>query len=118
MKDRSALGKVKIDHEVLASISAAAAGRVKGVTRIIPGFVGLVESFFNRSATRHSVRVRTGEGRVSVELVVEVVYGSDIPQLAWEVQKAVKDAVEKMSGMKVDGVDVEVRALSIPREER
>ncbi len=106
-------GKVKIEHEVIAAIAATAAGRVSGVTRVIPGLMGGIADFFGRSAPQHSVRIRVKEDGVSIELAVEVAYGSDIPQLAWEVQKAVREAVESMTGMKVNEVNVEVRSLKV-----
>lgn len=113
MSKKEVLGKVRIEHEVLAGIAAAAAVRVEGVTRIIPGFVGLVEGIFGRTAPQHTVTVKMGESNVRIGLAVEVKYGSDIPQLAWEVQKTVKEAVENMTGIRVAGVDVEVRALRV-----
>jgi len=106
-----ALGKVKIEHEVLSAIAATAAGKVKGVTKIIPGFVGIIEEFLGRHAPQHSVRVSVKEGQVLLELSIEVTYGSDIPQVCWEVQKEVKASIEAMTGMKVAKVDVEVRGL-------
>ncbi len=117
MANNQTLGRVKIEHEVIAAISASAAGKVKGVSRIIPGLVGLIEGLFGRTVPRHAVRVRVKEQKVSVDLALEVVYGSDIPQLSWEVQKSVKQAVEGMTGMKVARVGVDVRGLSLPRSE-
>lgn len=114
MAKKENLGKVRIEHEVLAAIAAAAAGKVEGVTRIIPGLVGLIEGVFGRTTPGHSAAVKVTDEGVSVALAVEVAYGSDIPQLAWEVQKAVKESLEEMTGMKVTGVDVEVRGLNIP----
>jgi len=108
---KESYGRLKIEHEVLSAIAATAAGKVPGVTRVIPGLIGGIADFFGRSAPQHSVRVKVKEDGVSIELLVEVAYGSDIPQLAWEVQKTVKEAVESMTGMKVNEVDVEVRGL-------
>ncbi|HNQ36161.1 MAG TPA: Asp23/Gls24 family envelope stress response protein [bacterium] len=110
------LGNVKIEHEVLAAIAAAAAGKVSGVSRIIPGFVGGLAELFGRSAPQHSVKVTVREECLFFELAVEVLYGKDVPQLAWEVQKAVKEAVEAMTGMRVAKVDVEVRGLKVVPE--
>lgn len=108
---KESFGNLKIEHEVLSAIAATAAGKVSGVTRIIPGLIGGIAELFGRSAPQHSVKVKLREAGIFFELSVEVAYGSDIPQLAWEVQKAVKEAVEAMTGMKVVKVDVEVRNL-------
>ena len=116
MTEKETLGKVRIEHDVLAAITAAAAGKIPGVHRIVPGLVGLIEGLFGRDLPRHSVTVKVTEVGVFFQLAVEVIYGSDIPQLAWEVQKAVKESVEAMTGMKVAGVDVEVRGLYVEKD--
>jgi len=108
---KESFGNLKIEHEVLSAIAATAAGKVSGVTRIIPGLIGGIAELFGRSAPQHSVKVKVREAGIFIELSVEVAYGSDIPQLAWEVQKTVKEAIEAMTGMKVVKVDVEVRNL-------
>jgi len=105
------LGAVKIEHEVFSAIAATAAGKVSGVSRIIPGLVGGIAELFGRHASQHSVKIRVKEGGIAFELAIEVAYNSDIPQVCWEVQKAVKSAIEAMTGMRVVKVDVEVHGL-------
>lgn len=105
------IGQVKIEQEVLSAIAATAAGKVPGVARVIPGFVGGIKELVGKKAPQHAVKIWFKEEGVFFELTLEVDYGVEIPQLAWEVQKAVKSAVEQMTGMKVVRVDVDVRGL-------
>ncbi len=111
------LGKVKIDNEVLGMIAAIATAKVPGVHRISRGFVGGVSEFFGKKAPEKGIRVSISEDEVSFELGVILDYGVDIPEVAWQIQKSVKNTVEKMSNLKVKEVNIEVRGIHLERGE-
>ena len=59
-----------------------------------------------------AVSIEDGRARVSCELVAP--YGAVLPELAREVQRRVKDALETMCELDVDAVDVSIEELDEP----
>ncbi|MCM8769007.1 MAG: Asp23/Gls24 family envelope stress response protein [Candidatus Omnitrophica bacterium] len=105
-------GKVKIDTEVLASIAGVAAMGVPGVHRIKTGLVAGITHLF-RKRPDAGIHVVVGEGEVSFTLSIVVDYGVNIPEVTFQVQKKIREEVEKMSGLKVSRVDVLVRGVNL-----
>lgn len=63
-----------------------------------------------RRARRHAeIEVAGGHARVDLELAVA--YGKVLPDVARDVQREIADALERMCGLKVDAVDVNVEEL-------
>ena len=104
------IGTVKIDKEVLGTIARAAAKRVDGVHKIVTSLVGGIAQLIRKSPDA-GIKVVVGEGEVSFELGVIVKYGVNIPEVTYKIQTAIKEEVEKMSGLKVTKVDVVVRGV-------
>jgi uncharacterized alkaline shock family protein YloU len=91
-------GHASISNEILASYAADAA-------REVPGVRALVE----RPLQRHrGVRVTSEDGRVRLEMHVEVGWGSFIPDVGAQVQRRVRDYLRRMADLEIDGVDVVV----------
>jgi len=109
-------GNVKIDNEVLASIAALGAKKVQGVHRIFTSLVGGLAQIIKK-APDAGVRVIVGENEVSFELKVIVDYGTNIPEVTYQIQKTIKEEVERMSGLKVANVDVIVHGVHISKKQ-
>ncbi len=109
-------GNVKIDNEVLASIAAVGAKKVPGVHRIFKSLVGGIAQIIKK-APDAGVRVIVGENEVSFELKVIVDYGTNIPEVTYQIQKTIKEEVERMSGLKVANVDVIVHGVHISKKQ-
>ena len=117
IEDKKELGKVKIDNDVLASIAGIAATSVPGVNKIVTSLVGGIAKFI-RKKPDIGIKVILGEGEVSFELAISVEYGVNIPEITYEVQKKIKEEVEKMSGLIVSNVDVIVKEVRPSKKEK
>lgn len=117
IEEKKELGKVKIDNEVLASIAGIAATQVKGVYKVVTSLVGGIAKLF-RKTPDVGIKVILGEGEVSFELAIAVEYGANIPEITYQVQKKIKEEVEKMSGLIVSNVDVIVKEVRPPKKEK
>ena len=51
-------------------------------------------------------------------MFVVVDYGVKIPQLAWDIQTAVKEHVLKIINIKVNAVNIHVQGVSLPKKFR
>jgi uncharacterized alkaline shock family protein YloU len=91
-------GRASISSDVLAGYAADAA-------REVPGVRALVESRLHR---HRGVRVNGEGGAATFELHVETEWGASIPDVAREVQRRVRDYLERMADVQPAAVDVVV----------
>ena len=59
------------------------------------------------------IKVDVGEKETKIDVNIIVEYGTRIPDVAYEIQTKVKKAVETMTGLKVDEVNVHVQGVNI-----
>lgn len=116
IEEEREIGKVKIDNDVLASIAGIAALKIPGVYEIATSLVGGIAKFIRKSPDV-GIKVVLREGEVSFELSIVVEYGVNIPEVTYQVQKQIKEDVEKMSGLKVSSVDVIVKEIKRTKKE-
>ena len=105
-------GTVKIADEVVAVIAGLAATEVKGVASIGGGITNDMVARKGIKALSKGMRVEVLEEVVHVDLVVNLEYGYDIPEIASEIQEKVQSAIENMTGMKVTGVNIRVVGIA------
>ncbi len=106
------LGNINISEEVLASIAAAAALEVEGIAGLGTNLSGDMAAVVNRKSLARSVRLDMEQDEVSVGIAVLVKYGHVVPDVAREVQDAVKSALENTSGLQVVCVNVTVSGVA------
>jgi uncharacterized alkaline shock family protein YloU len=106
-----------VSHEVIASYAGDAA-------RTVPGIVGLHASHWKKLSSR--VReTRTGgvvvkdsvHGAVEVEIHARVAWGTVIPELARQVEKAVRERMDALLNIDLDTVTLFVDEIAAPVEE-
>lgn len=95
-------GTVNINEDVLLSISAAA---VKDVEGVVSG-----------RNDRKTIHVLLGDESVAVDCGLVVVYGHSVVEIARNVQNAVTNAIESMTGLKVSRVDVNVVGIAMGKQ--
>ena len=102
---------IRISDEVIASITAIAIQDVNGAVG-----VSAANKLESKNILRNvSTEMKDGGIIVNTDVVVE--YGANIPEVSWEVQRKAKKAIESMTGLTVQRVNVNVRdvALSVPK---
>ena len=100
-------------NEVIAIIAGLAASEVEGVAGMCSVNNGLKSK--NKNATR-GVKVEVGSEEVSVDIYLNVEYGTPIQRAAHDVQEGVKKGIESMTGLHVVRVDVHVQGVSFEKE--
>ena len=106
--DDNTLGTVQISDEVLAIISALAATEPEGIASIRDGLAGEQITKSGMKSLAKSVKVNVEKGVVTVQLVLNMKYGYNIPDTTKQVQEKVRDAVENMTGLTVKNVDISI----------
>ena len=117
--DGSDMGLVKIHENVIASIARKAACSVNGVVRIAgsPLVDNIAEIIGNRRIGDRSIVIDINGDTVAVEIKLNISYGSHLPTVAANVQSAIMQEVEKMTGMTVTNVNVIVQELDTEERE-
>ena len=105
------LGEVKIADEVVAVIAGIAATEVEGVDSMAGNstkdIVGKISGSKIAKSMR-GVKVEVNEGKVCVDLSINVSYNYNIPEVSEKVQDRVKSAIENMTGLTVLEVNIKI----------
>lgn len=109
------IGEIKISEEVVLVVAGLAVGEVNGVSVANSLTDSVVEKFVRKNYGK-GIRIEMTEKEVSVDVHVVVEYGIKIPEVAWELQEAVKKNVETMTNLTVTGVNVFVEGIVVERE--
>ena len=76
------------------------------------GFAGgISEVFSGKKNLAKGIKVEIDEKNAKIDVNIIVEYGSRIPDVAFEIQTRVKKAVESMTGLKVEEVNVHVQGV-------
>lgn len=63
-----------------------------------------------------SLRLEAKRGIVSLQLFLVLNLKKRVPEIAWELQKELKEKLEKKTGLRVDRIDIYVQGFAIPRK--
>jgi len=110
------IGSVKISEEVVATIAGLATAEVKGVSSMSGTIAGGIAEILGKKNTGKGVKVEMREDDVDINLYIIAEYGASIPEIAWEIQEKVKKAIEGMTGLKVEKVNVNIEGVHIEKE--
>lgn len=108
-------GNVNISDEVISVIASLAASEVKGVFGMAGGIQGGIAELLGKKNLSKGVKLTAVDNDVTVDLSIIVEYGVKIPDVAWELQKKVKNEVEAMTGLNVVGVNISVDGVNVPK---
>ncbi len=111
------LGVVKIADEVVSIIAGLAATDIEGVASMSGGIGGGIAEVLGRRQFSKGVKVEVGDEETKIEIFITVDYGVRIPDVAWDIQEAVKKAVETMTGLRVVHVNIHVQGVHFPKDE-
>lgn len=108
------LGAVQIADEVVAIIAGLAATEVDGVSSMAGNVTNELVSRLGMKNLSKGVKVSVIEGKVNVDLALNLCYGYSIPVISKNVQERVKTAIENMTGLEV--VEVNIRIAGVDME--
>lgn len=102
---------VDISKDVLFGIAQLALEQVEGLTPTTPP-VRMGEILTGRRAK--GIIIDRQDDQVTIDLKVSIVYGLQIPKIAKEAQRVVREAVTSMTGLVVESVTVTVEKIDLP----
>ena len=108
-------GDVYISQEVLEMIAGAAAVEVEGVTGLAGGSAS--DQLLGRKKLSKGINVLWESDNITIDVAIQINYGSIIPEVAKKVQEAIIANVEATSGMQVAAVNVRVGGVTFDKSE-
>ncbi len=113
--EKDKVGEVHIADEVIAIIAGLAATEVEGVAGMVGNFTGGLVEMLGKKNLAKGVNVEVGDKGVSLDLAIIVEFGRSIPDVTVSVQDKVKNAVETMTGLEVDEVNIRVAGVNVEK---
>lgn len=109
-------GTVRIADDVVAMIAALAATEVEGVAAMAGNLTNELLSRVGVRGLSRGAKVEVSGNRVKVELAVTMEYGYNIPTTCQKVQARVKTAIENMTGLEVQDVNIRIAGINVTKE--
>lgn len=104
---------IKISSDVIAVIAGVAVSEVPGVYGMAGGFAGgITEVLKGKKNLTKGIKVEATENKTKIDVNIIVEYGVRIPDVAFEIQNRIKTAIENMTGLKVEEVNVHVQGVN------
>lgn len=110
-------GRVEISPEVMEVIASIAASKVDGVATMRGNFASGVAERLGRKAHGKGVKVELKEDGIIVDVSVIVIYGKNVPTIAKQIQSNVLEAIETMTGIRVDCVNVHIVGIQFEQNQ-
>lgn len=103
---------IKIADDVVATIAGKAVMEVNGVYSMFGGFAGGISEVFGKKNYTKGIKVDNTEKGLKIDVNIIVEYGARIPDVAYEIQNRVKKAIENMTGLTLEEVNVHIQGVN------
>jgi uncharacterized alkaline shock family protein YloU len=102
---------VDVELDVIARVAAKAALEVKGALALENAFADDIAAAIGRDGRARGVRVVSEKNGCGLHIGVVTEYGLAVPEIAWNIQEHVKKTVERLIGVRVLKVDVNIAGI-------
>ncbi|VGO11521.1 hypothetical protein PDESU_00065 [Pontiella desulfatans] len=115
----SQYGQISINNNVIAIIASETAKKVPGVVELQGSLTDGIAGMIGKKPKDKGIRIgKENEELLTIDLTVVLEFGVRIPEICVQLQAAVKDAVEDMTGQQVFAVNVVVQGIRSPGEKK
>ncbi len=104
-------GDIYISEDVLAMIAATAALEIAGVSGLSSSTLG--EQILGKKS--RGVSIQRQDESIAVGLSLTIAYGQAVPDLARQVQEAVRSSLESTTGLTVHAVHIRVAGVTFEK---
>lgn len=108
----SEYGQISINNNVIAIIAHETAKKVPGVVELQGSLTDGIAGMIGKKPKDKGIRIgKENEELLTIDLTVVLEFGVNIPEICVQLQAAVKEAVEGMTGQQVYAVNVVVQGI-------
>ena len=110
-------GKIVFANDVIATIASLAVVDVDGVHSMGGNVISGLSSMFGKKNYTKGIKIEVAEKTVKIDVSIIVKYGYKVQEVCKEIQAAVKNAVETMTGLNVLEVNTYVQSVEFEKAE-
>ncbi|MBQ8424724.1 MAG: Asp23/Gls24 family envelope stress response protein [Clostridia bacterium] len=99
---------VTYKKKVIFSIVSLATQEINGIASICRNYVSAIKSVFNKNINKGIAIDFDKNGKVNINVFVNVKFGYSVKDVAFRVQENIKQSVESMTEFKVGQINVNV----------
>ncbi|MCI5603134.1 MAG: Asp23/Gls24 family envelope stress response protein [Lachnospiraceae bacterium] len=111
--DDGKLGEVQIADDVVAIIAGLAATEVEGVASMYGNITNELVAKLGMKNLAKGVKAVLENNEVTVDLALNVKFGYSIKEVSAKVQEKVKSAIENMTGLTVNLVNIRIANIIV-----
>lgn len=111
--DDGKIGEVQIADDVVAIIAGLAATEVEGVASMYGNITNELVAKLGMKNLAKGVKAVLENDEVTVDLALNVKYGYSIKEVSVKVQEKVKSAIENMTGLTVNLVNIRIANIIV-----
>ena len=111
-------GTISFSNEVISTIVGLAAAEIDGVASMSGGIVDGITEFMGKKNISKGIKVEVGKEEVAVDIAVIVKYGCKITDVCKNIQQAIINAVETMTGLKVVEINISVVGIDVKDDKK
>ncbi len=116
--DVTGIGTVKISEDVVGVIAGIAASEIEGVTGLSTATTGgITQVFTGKRNVNKGVKITITEDHATIDMMLSIEYGYNIPEVVKKVQENVKETVETITGLTASEVNVFVTNITVKKQE-
>ncbi|MBO4647867.1 MAG: Asp23/Gls24 family envelope stress response protein [Lentisphaeria bacterium] len=106
-------GAIRLASGVISTIVRRAACSIPGVTRISGNSLvdNIAEFVGSRKVLDRAIQIEIDHSTVAVTLSINICYGVSLPKIAADVQQAVSNQIQELTGLEVSQVNVIIREM-------
>ncbi len=113
VSEDTSLGNVEIAPEVIEVIAGIAASDVPGVSQMRGNFAAGVRERLGKKSHGKGVKVELEDDGISIDVFVQLEYGSSIPVVAQKIQENIRQTLKNMTALEIKEVNVHVVGIQI-----
>lgn len=105
-------GTIEIAPEVLEIIASIATSDVEGVAKMHSNFTSDALEMLGRSSMNKGVKIeQNGNGQIIVDIYCIINFGTNIAQIAHDIQKNVRQSILEMTELQTKEVNVYIQSI-------
>ena len=117
MPDRQAVNK--ISEEIICMTAMRAVLNVPGVNHLCDTLAdNITKKIVGKDTSYKGIKLYRDKDIISIDIFIVADYGIKIPQLAWDIQNAVKKSVSITTNQILNAVNIHVQGIALPSKFR
>ena len=109
-------GNVTFNKNIILSVVNLATKEISGVSSLVANFGSALKRWFGNNYYE-GVKLSNNNGKLSVDVYVNVYYGYTVSEIAYKVQENIKNSLASMIDVEIDKVNVHVLGVDFIKEE-